>query len=63
MSLKTSKEKKVTFHLFAFVCFLCAQKDSIFMCIKTSKKKEITCLKFCLLKFFTFDAFCANKNI
>ena len=33
------------------------KKDSIFMCIKSSKRKKVACLTFCA--FYAFCAFCA----
>ena len=54
--------KKVTYLFAIFVRFLCFfvsknKKDSIFMCIKTFKKKKIACLTFCV--FYVFCVFYA----
>ena len=35
-----------------FVLFVCNKKDSIFMCMKISKRKKIACLTFCA--FYAF---------
>ena len=61
---KHLRGKKSVICLFAFYAFyvlfvlFCVwnKKDSIFMLIKTSKKKKVVCLAFCA--FYAFCAFC-----
>ena len=71
---KHLRGRKSLIRLFAFLCFFCAfcafyafcaflclkQKNSIFVCIKTSKRKKIACLTFCT--FCAFYAFYAHKK-
>ena len=71
---KHLRGRKLLIHLFPFLCFWCAfcafcvffvwnKRDSIFMHIKTSKKKKIACLMFyAFCAFYTFCAFYAHKK-
>ena len=65
---KHLRGKKSLIRLFAFLYFLCAfctfyewnKKDSIFICIRTSKRKKIAYLTCCA--FCTFYAFYVYKK-
>ena len=63
---KHLRGRKLLLRYYALLCFdalfcVCKnKKDSIFMRIKTSKRKKIACLTFCAFcDFYAFWAFCA----
>ena len=63
---KHLRGRKLLIHLFLriffalFVLFLCV-KDNIFMCLKTSKKKKVTCL--CFMLYMLFVLFMRIKHL
>ena len=61
---KYLRRRKSLIRLFAYICFLCAQKRQYFYAHKTSKKKKIACLTFyAFYDFCAFYAFCLCMRI